>query len=149
MKIFWLISRDWLEGSYSSLECSLPCIKANFIVNLVPFGEDITEPRMCENCDFAVPVDILTLFVHTPFSWSTQHATVNLDSTKFIALMFTCNVLYVVNILKLLIRFQWISCILSVSWYHSLPLPLSLCLRLYETVLHLLLKVRHHLKSLE
>ena len=33
---------------------------------------------MHENCDFIIPVNILTPFAHTPFSWAAQH-TVCLD----------------------------------------------------------------------
>jgi len=34
---------------------------------------------MCENCDFVVPVNILTPFAHALFSCSAQHTTVSLD----------------------------------------------------------------------
>ena len=34
---------------------------------------------MRENSDFVVPVNILTPFVHAPFSWAAQHTTVCLD----------------------------------------------------------------------
>ena len=39
---------------------------------------------MRENHDFVVPVNILTSFAHTPFSWAAQHTTVCLD--KFITM---------------------------------------------------------------
>ena len=49
----------------------LPFVETNSTVNLVPFGEDITELWICENHDYVVPpVNILTLFVHAPFSWA-------------------------------------------------------------------------------
>ena len=48
-------------------------MEANSTVNLVPFGEDITELWMRENCDFVVPVNMLTPFVHAPFSWAARH----------------------------------------------------------------------------
>ena len=54
-------------------------MEANATVNLVPFGEDITELRICENCDFVVPVNILTMFVHAPSCWAVRHTTVCLD----------------------------------------------------------------------
>jgi len=34
---------------------------------------------MRENRDFVVPVNILTPFAHTPFSWAARHTTVCLD----------------------------------------------------------------------
>ena len=34
---------------------------------------------MRENCDFFVPINILTPFARAPFSWSTRHTTVCLD----------------------------------------------------------------------
>jgi len=37
------------------------------IVNLMPFGSDITELHMCENCDFVLPVNILTPFAYALF----------------------------------------------------------------------------------
>ena len=65
---YWLISRERLEGSYSNLEWGLPCMEANSSANLMLFGLDIMELQMCENCDFVVPINILTLFVRTQFS---------------------------------------------------------------------------------
>ena len=38
-----------LEQLHSNLECDLPCMKANSIVNYVLLGYDITELRICEN----------------------------------------------------------------------------------------------------
>ena len=64
------LSWEQLEGSYSNLECGLPCMEANSTVNLVPFGEDIKELRMCENLDFVPPVNILAPFACAPFSWA-------------------------------------------------------------------------------
>ena len=34
---------------------------------------------MREYCNFVVPVNMLTLFVHALFSWATQHTTMCLD----------------------------------------------------------------------
>jgi len=34
---------------------------------------------MRENRDFVVPVHILTLFAHAPFSWAARHTTVCLN----------------------------------------------------------------------
>ena len=45
-------------------------MEANSVVNLVPFGEGILELQICENCTFAVPVNILTPFAYAPFSWA-------------------------------------------------------------------------------
>ena len=39
--------------------------EANFTVNLVPFGLDITELQMHKNHNFVVPVNILTPFTRT------------------------------------------------------------------------------------
>ena len=36
---------------------------------------------MRENCDFVVPVNILTTFTRAPFSWAARHTTVCLDFT--------------------------------------------------------------------
>jgi len=55
-------------------------MEANSTVNLVPFGSAITELQMRENRDFVVPVNMLTLFVHAPFSWAARHTTVCLDT---------------------------------------------------------------------
>ena len=79
-KICLLISRVQLEGSYSNLECGLPCIVANSTVNLVPFGEDIKELQMQENCEVVAPVNILTLFIHAPFSWAIDCKITNFSS---------------------------------------------------------------------
>ena len=79
MEICWLISQERLEGSYSNLECGLPCMKANSTVNLMPFGEDIMELWMRENHGSVIRVNILTLFVLTPLSWAAQHSTMCLD----------------------------------------------------------------------
>jgi len=38
---------------------------------------------MRENRYFVVPVNILTPFAHTPFSWATRHTTVCLDMFIF------------------------------------------------------------------
>ena len=54
--------------SYLNLDCGLPFMEANSTVNLVLFWEDIMELRIRENRNFVVPVDILTLFAHAPFS---------------------------------------------------------------------------------
>jgi len=43
-------------------------MEANSTVNLVLFSEDIMELQIRENRNFVVPVDILTLFAHAPFS---------------------------------------------------------------------------------
>jgi len=53
------ISQEQFEGSYSNLECGLPCTEANSTANLVPFGEDIMELQIC---DFVVPVYINTVY---------------------------------------------------------------------------------------
>ena len=37
---------------------------------------------MRENCNFVVPISILTLFVLTLFSWAARHTTVCLDNVK-------------------------------------------------------------------
>jgi len=37
---------------------------------------------MHENCDFVVPVNILTPFARAPFSWATRHTTVCFDLIK-------------------------------------------------------------------
>ena len=70
MKICRLISREWLEGSDSNLECGLPCMEANSTVNLVLFEVDITK---------LVPVNVLTPFACAPFSWAAQHIIMSLD----------------------------------------------------------------------
>jgi len=54
-------------------------METNSTVNLLPFGEDITELRMHENREFVVPINILTPFARTPFSWAARHTTVCLD----------------------------------------------------------------------
>ena len=59
-KIYLLIYQEWLEESYSNLECGLPFIKANSTVNLMLFGKDITELWIRENRDFIVPVSVCT-----------------------------------------------------------------------------------------
>ena len=38
---------------------------------------------MRENRDFVVPVNILTTFAHTPFSWAARHTTVCLDQQYY------------------------------------------------------------------
>ena len=43
--------------------------EANFTVNLVPFGLDITELQMHKNHNFVVPVNILTPFTRTRATW--------------------------------------------------------------------------------
>jgi len=43
---------------------------------------------MRENRDFVVPVNILTPFARTPFSWAARHTTVCLDYYKCIMLYF-------------------------------------------------------------
>jgi len=45
------------------------------IVNLVLFESDIMKLHMCENCDFVVSVNMLTLFARAPFSWVALHTT--------------------------------------------------------------------------
>jgi len=86
-------------------------VEANSTTNLVPFGWDITELRLCENCDLDVPVNILTPFVHAPFSWATQHTTMCLDphtnfqllsSSDFPSRHNSVLVLFIVNIHLLL-----------------------------------------------
>ena len=57
----------------------LPFMVANSTVNLVPFGQNITELWMHKNRDFVVPVNIHTLFERASFSWAAQHTTVCLD----------------------------------------------------------------------
>ena len=37
---------------------------------------------MRENCDFVVPVNILTTFARAPFFWAARHTTVCLDVTN-------------------------------------------------------------------
>ena len=44
---------------------------------------------MRENCDFVLPVNILTTFACAPFSWATQHTTVCLDTIQVHALAAT------------------------------------------------------------
>jgi len=34
---------------------------------------------MCENCNFVVPVNIVTPFANAPFSWAARHTTICLD----------------------------------------------------------------------
>ena len=41
---------------------------------------------MREHHDFVVPVNILTPFVHTPFSWTTRHTTVCLDYLRTVSI---------------------------------------------------------------
>ena len=48
-------------GVFFNLEYGIP----SSIVNMVPFGLDITDLHLCENRNFVLPVNILTLFVHT------------------------------------------------------------------------------------
>jgi len=60
-------------------------VKGTSTVNLVPFGSGITELWMHKNCDFVVPVNVLTLFACGPFSWATQHTTVCLDTVVIVA----------------------------------------------------------------
>ena len=43
-------------------------MEVNSTVNLVPFGENIMELRMCENHDFVVRVNIFAPFASAPFS---------------------------------------------------------------------------------
>ena len=75
-KVWLLVSQEWLTESSFNCECGLPWEEGTSAVNLVPFGSGITELWMSENCKFVVPVNILTPFVRTPFSWA---ATVYLD----------------------------------------------------------------------
>ena len=79
MEVCKLISREWLKGSCSNLECGLPCVKANSTVNLVSFGLGIMELHMHENRDFVTPFNVLTPFACTPFSWAARHITMCLD----------------------------------------------------------------------
>ena len=44
-----------------------------FIVNLVPFGLDVAEQHMRENCDFVLPVNILIMVLHTPLDLATHY----------------------------------------------------------------------------
>ena len=48
-------------------------MEANSIVNLVRFGENIIELQIHENCNFFIPVNILTPFAHALFSWVALH----------------------------------------------------------------------------
>ena len=84
----WLISQKWLEGSYSNFEWGLLCMKANTTVNLILFGWDITEIRMCENRNFVLPVNILTLLAHTVFLGHTTHYHVSWCLTLWIIIRF-------------------------------------------------------------
>jgi len=70
----------YLGNGLEDLIMWLLFMEANSTVNLVPFGEDIAELRIGENCDFVVPVNILTPLVHTLFSTAAQHTTVCLDT---------------------------------------------------------------------
>jgi len=68
------------KGFLANLECDLPCVKANSIVNFVPFGirhHGAMDPR--ENLDFVVPVIIPSLFARAPFSWAARHTMMCLD----------------------------------------------------------------------
>ena len=76
MKIFWLISQERLEDLIQIWNRASP----DSTVNLGIFGWDIMELWMRENCNFVVPVNILTYFTCTPFSWAAQHTTVYLDT---------------------------------------------------------------------
>ena len=68
INFFWfIVSWEWLNKFSSNLECGLPQVEGTSIVNLVPFGSDIMELWMRQNCDFAVPVNILTPFACAPF----------------------------------------------------------------------------------
>ena len=74
LKICWLISREWLEWSYSNFECGLPCKEANCTLNLVPFGEDIMELatdswklRLC-SCQYTH-----SIYAHPVFLGHTTH----------------------------------------------------------------------------
>ena len=51
---------------------------------------------MRENRDFVVPVNILTLFAHAPFSWAARHTTVCLDvfQVGFLFPYATCMYIY-------------------------------------------------------
>jgi len=63
----------------SNLECGLPWVEETSIVNLVLFRSDITELQMRENCDFVVPINILTPIACAPFSWVARHTTMCFD----------------------------------------------------------------------
>ena len=57
-------------------------VEVNSTVNLVPFGQGITELQIHENCDFVVPVNILTTFARALFSRATRHTTVCLIAKR-------------------------------------------------------------------
>ena len=61
-KLWQLVSRKWLERFPSKLECRLPWLVGNSVVNLVPIGEGITEIQRCENDVFFLLVNIPTLW---------------------------------------------------------------------------------------
>ena len=82
LKVLLLVSREWLKESSLNLEGGLTWVESTSTVNLVPFGLGITELQMHENCEFVVPVNILTLFVRTLFSEAARHTTVCLDSYR-------------------------------------------------------------------
>jgi len=60
---------------------------------------------MCENCDFVVPVNILTPFVHAPFSWATRHTTVCLNSGEYVA---SCTCIVIINPLTATTALWWL-----------------------------------------
>jgi len=62
-KVLLLLSGE----SSSNFECGIPWVEGTYTVNLVPFGSGVRELRMCENRNFGVPVNILTLFVRPVF----------------------------------------------------------------------------------
>ena len=80
IKVWLLVSQEWLKRSCSNLECGLPWVEGTSTVTLVPFESGIKELQMGENCEFVVPVNILTLFVCTRLFWAARHITVCLDS---------------------------------------------------------------------
>ena len=47
---------------------------------------------MCKNCEFVVPVNILTPFLRAPFSWAIWHTTVYLDLCGIVGSILSQNV---------------------------------------------------------
>ena len=88
-----------LKGS----DLGLPCMEANSSVNLVLFGQDITELWTCENRNFVVPVNILTLFVCPIFGPHDALPCVLICSTLY-AMCAMCTLLILKQLVKCILN---------------------------------------------
>ena len=64
MKFLQKFADSYVDGN------GLKCFIQIWNVASAKFGEDIMELWVCENCNFVVPVNILTSFAYALFSWA-------------------------------------------------------------------------------